>query len=147
MLIVGLTADSTSLSDLRSIADRQLRPRLLALGGVSQVSVIGGEEAEYQIRISPEKMRHFDVTLAEVIAASENINDNAGGGVLYQYGNEYIVKTDIATNRADEIAQAVVRSDDRGTVTLADIAEVGIGGKQPRLGVASVEAKPPCSSP
>ncbi len=142
MLIIGLTADSTSLSDLRSIADRQLRPRLLALGGVSQVSVIGGEEAEYQIRISPQRMRHFGITLNEVIAATENINDNAGGGVLYQYGNEYIVKTDIATSRAEEIAEAVVRSDERGTVTLADISEVGIGGKQPRLGAASVEAKP-----
>lgn len=142
MLIIGLTADSTSLSELRSIADRQLRPRLLALGGVSQVSVIGGEEAEYQIRISPQRMRHFGITLNEVIAATENINDNAGGGVLYQYGNEYIVKTDIATDRAEEIAGAVVRSDERGTVTLADISEVGIGGKQPRLGVASVEAKP-----
>ncbi len=141
MLIIGLQADSTSLSELRSIAERRLKPRLLALGGVSQVSVIGGDEAEYQIRISPERMRHHGVTLSEVISATEDVNDNAGGGVIYEYGNEYIIKTDLATTSAAEIARAVVRSDERGTVTLADIAEVGMGGKQPRLGTASVDGK------
>ena len=63
IMIIGLTADSTSMSDLRTIADRTIRPRLLAMGGVSQVSVIGGDIKEYQIRISPESMRHYGVTL------------------------------------------------------------------------------------
>ena len=66
IMIIGLTADSTSMSDLRTIADRTIRPRLLAMGGVSQVSVIGGDIKEYQIRISPESMRHYGVTLDEV---------------------------------------------------------------------------------
>lgn len=142
MLIIGLTADSTSLLDTRNIAERIIQPRLLALGGVSQVSVIGGDVKEYQIRLQPEKMRYFDVTLNEVIDATTAINDNIGGGVHYEYGNEYIIKGDIRTDKLEDIAASVVRSDDRGTVTLGDIAEIGAGPQQPRLGVASVEAKP-----
>ncbi|MGM9871157.1 MAG: efflux RND transporter permease subunit [Muribaculaceae bacterium] len=142
MYIIGLQADSTSVDELRSIAERRLRPRLLALGGVSQVSVIGGQETEYRIILSPERMRYHDVTLSEAVAATERVNENAGGGVIYEYGNEYIVKTDFSTTDPDDIARAVVRSDERGTVTLADIAQVTIGGKQPRLGTASVDGKP-----
>ena len=142
MYIIGLQADSTSVDELRSIAERRLRPRLLALGGVSQVSVIGGQETEYRIILSPERMRYHDITLSEVVAATERVNENAGGGVIYEYGNEYIVKTDFSTTDPDDIARAVVRSDERGTVTLADIAQVTIGGKQPRLGTASVDGKP-----
>lgn len=142
MLIIGLTADTTSMIDLRTIADRVISPRLLALGGVSQVTVIGGDAKEYQILLSPSKMAYFDVSLNEVIDATENINDNIGGGVHYQYGNEYIIKGDIRTDNPEEIAQSVVRSDERGTVTLADIAEVKSGAQQPRLGTASVKAHP-----
>ena len=142
MYIIGLQADSTSVDELRSIAERRLRPRLLALGGVSQVSVIGGQETEYRIILSPERMRYHDITLSEVVAATERVNENAGGGVIYEYGNEYIVTTDFSTTAPDDIARAVVRSDERGTVTLADIAQVTIGGKQPRLGTASVDGKP-----
>lgn len=142
MLIIGLTADSTSMMDLRTIADRVISPRLLALGGVSQVSVIGGDAKEYQILLSPSKMAYFDVSLNEVIDATENINDNIGGGVHYQHGNEYIIKGDIRTDNPEEIAQSVVRSDERGTVTIADIAEVKSGPQQPRLGTASVKAHP-----
>lgn len=88
IMIIGLTSDSTSLGDLRSIADRQIRPRLLSIGGVSQVSVIGGDEMEYQIQLSPEKMKYHNVTLDEAAACVEGINDNASGGILYEYGNE-----------------------------------------------------------
>ena len=109
-MIIGLTADSTSMSDLRTIADRTIRPRLLAMGGVSQVSVIGGDIKEYQIRISPESMRHYGVTLDEVMTAVNGINDNASGGVLYEYGNEYLIKADINTTSTEDIGQAVVRS-------------------------------------
>ncbi len=142
MMIIGLTADSTSLLDLRAIADRTISPRLLALGGVAQVSVIGGDEKEYQIRLIPERMAHYGVSLDEVIAAAGGVNENAGGGVLYDFGNEYIIKADINSADPAVIAQNVVRSDSRGIVTLGDIASVEIGGKLPRLGVASVKARP-----
>lgn len=142
MLIIGLTADSTSMTDLRTIADRTISPQLLSIGGVSQVSVLGGDVKEYQIKMSPDKMKHFDISLDEVIAATESINDNASGGIIYDYGNEYIIKGDINTSSVDAIGSSVVRSDDRGIVLLSDIADVTVGGKLPRTGAASIKCSP-----
>ncbi|MDE5982202.1 MAG: efflux RND transporter permease subunit, partial [Duncaniella sp.] len=143
VLIIGLTADSTTtLGELRTIADRRIRPRLLSIGGVSQVSVIGGDIKEYQILVSPERMKRHDISLGEVMDAVATLNSNASGGVLYEYGNEYLIKGDIATTDVDELAESVIRSDERGMVKLGDIADVTTGHKEPRLGVASVDAQP-----
>ena len=89
MLIVGLTADSTSMLDLRTIADWTIRPRLLSTGGVAQVAVLGGDIKEYQIQLDPERMRHYGVSMGEVMAVTQDMNLNANGGVLYEFGNEY----------------------------------------------------------
>lgn len=142
IMIIGLTADSTSLLDLRTIAEKTMRPRLLAMGGVSQVSILGGDEKEFQIRLHPERLKQLNVTLNEAIEALDNINNNAAGGIIYDYGNEYIVKGDVNTTDTDVLAAAVVRSDERGVVTVGDIADVTIAGKLPRIGAASHEAKP-----
>lgn len=142
VLIIGLTADSTSMNELRSIADRRIRPRLLSVGGVSQVSVIGGDIREYQILLSPERMALHNISLSEVMDAVASINSNASGGVLYEYGNEYLIKGDIATSDVGELSESLVRADERGTVRLADIADVKTGNKEPRLGVASVDTRP-----
>lgn len=142
MLIIGLTADTTSMMDLRTIAERVIRPRLLAMGGVSQVAVIGGDVMEYQIKLRPDRMKHYDISLSDVMDCVEAINDNASGGVIYQYGNEYLIKGDINTTDPDDIAAAVVRSDaDGNTIIIGDIAEVGIGPATPKTGLASVKAK------
>ncbi|MBQ7851706.1 MAG: efflux RND transporter permease subunit [Muribaculaceae bacterium] len=141
IMIIGLTSDSTSMSDVRSIADRLIRPRLLSIGGVSQVAVIGGDIKEYQIQISPERMRHYNVTLDEVMESVSLLNNNATGGVLYEYGNEYIIKGDITTTSTEEIGKSVVRSNSDGIVLVEDIATVKIGNKLPRLGVASEKAE------
>lgn len=142
MMIIGLTSDSTSMLELRRIAEKNIRPRLLALGGVSNVSVIGGDAPEYQIKLNPELMRLHNVSLDEVLAAAEGMNSNAGGGVIYEYGNEYIVKAELYTGDTEELGQAVVRSDEDGIITLADIATVEQGGRLPRLGTASVRTEP-----
>jgi len=143
MMIIGLTADSTTtMLDLRTIADRVVRPRLLAIGGVSQVSVQGGDAREFQIRFSPEKMKTYGVSLDELTAAAEGINDNATGGLLYDFGNEYIIKGEINTTSTAALEAAVVRSDERGIVTVGDVAEVVVAGALPRLGLASVETHP-----
>lgn len=142
IMIIGLTSDSTSMSDLRSLADRVIRPRLLAVGGVSQVAVIGGDIKEYQIQIAPERMKHYDVSLNEVTSCIENINNNAAGGVLYEFGNEYIIKGTVNTTSTEAIGKSVVRSDSRGTILIEDIASVKIGNKMPRIGVASVQGQP-----
>ena len=142
MLIVGLTADSTSLDNLRTIADRTIRPRLLSLGGIAEVQVIGGGIKEYQILLDLDRMKHFDVSIEEVEKAANSVNNNVGGGILYEYGNEYIIKGSINTTSLTDIANTVVRSDERGTVLLSDVAGVQLGTKSPKLGLASENAKP-----
>ena len=143
MLIVGLTADSTSMLDLRTIADWTIRPRLLSTGGVAQVAVLGGDIKEYQVQLDPERMRHYGVTLSEVMNITREMNLNANGGVLYEYGNEYIVRGVLSTDKVDQIAKAVVRSNGvSGTpILLEDIADVQIGAKLPKLGTASERGK------
>ena len=142
IMIIGLTSDTTSLSELRTIADRILAPRILGLGGVSQVSVIGGYETEYQVLVSPDKMKFHDVTLSDIRNAVENMNANSSGGVIYDYGNEYLIKGDISTSSTEKLAQAVIKSTENGTVVLSDVATVTTGTKQPRLGAASAEGSP-----
>ena len=144
MLIVGLTADSTSMIDLRTLADWTIRPRLLSTGGVAQVAVLGGDIKEYQIQLDPERMRHYGISLSEVLAATRGMNINANGGVLYEYGNEYIVRGLLSTTDAGEMGRSVVRAGTEGSapIRLEDIAEVRIGAKLPRLGTASEKGKP-----
>lgn len=142
MMIFGLTADSTSLQDLRTIADWTIRPRLLSTGGVAQVAVIGGDIKEYQILLDPARMKHYGISMDEVLAVVDNMNQNSTGGILYEYGNEYIVQGLLATNDVEEIGKGVVKTVNNIPVLLSDIATVQIGPKEPKLGLASERAKP-----
>ena len=144
MMLIALTSenDSTSMLELRRIAERTIRPRILSLGGVSQVSVMGGDAPEFQIKLNPALMNTYGVTVSDVLAATDGFNTNAGGGSIYDYGNEYIVKANINTADCDALGQAVVRSDERGTVTLADIATIEQSGRLPRIGLASLRTQP-----
>lgn len=143
LMIIGLTADTTSMQDLRTIADWTIRPRLLSTGGVAQVAVMGGDIKEYQILMDPGKMRRHGVSMDEVIYAVKGMNQNASGGTLYEYGNEYIVRGLLSTNDIDELKKAVVKTSENGLpITLEAIADVRIGPKTPVLGVASNDGKP-----
>ena len=143
VMFIGLTADSTSLGDLRTLADWTVRPQLLSTGGVAQVTVMGGDLMEYQIRLHPERMRHYGVTLTQVMDATRNMNRNASGGVLYERGNEYIVRGMLSTSSTQQMGQAVVGTTPKGQpIVLSDIADVQMGPKSPKMGLASVSGKP-----
>ena len=142
MLMIGLTADSTSMLDLRTLADWTIRPRLLSTGGVAQVSVLGGDVKEYQVAINPQKMNHYGVTLSEVMEATKNMNVNTNGGVIYEYGNEYIVRGMLSTTDLEELRTSVIKVTNNQPILLEDVAEVGIGAKEPKLGLASERGKP-----
>lgn len=142
LLIVGLTADSTSMLDLRTLADWTIRPRLLSTGGVAQVAVLGGDIKEYQVLLHPERMKHYGVTLGEVMEVTRRMNQNTNGGVIYEYGNEYIVRGVVSTEEVQEMARAVIKTVGGAPVTLEDIADVRIGAQQPKLGTASEKGKP-----
>ena len=149
MMIIGLTIDenkqgevATTPMDLRTIADWTFRPRLLSTGGVAQVAVIGGDIKEYQILLDPARMRHYGITLDEVLAVTRNMNRNANGGVLYEYGNEYILRGILSTTLAEEIGKGVVKTIGGSPVLLENIATIQIGAKSPKLGTASERTKP-----
>ena len=143
MLILGMTADTTSLLDMRTIADWTIRPRLLSTGGVAQVAVIGGDIKEYQILLDPARMKHYGIGLDQVLAVCRQMNQNANGGVLYEYSNEYIIRGVLSTDKAEEIAKGVVTlTPEQTPVLLEDIATVKVGGKSPKLGLASERGKP-----
>lgn len=141
LMIIGLTADTTSLQDLRTLADWTIRPRLLSTGGVAQVTVLGGDIKEYQILLNPEKMKHYGISLDEVIKVVAEMNQNASGGVLYEYGNEYIIRGLLSTNNIAALGATVVKSMDDVPVLLENIAQVKISNKAPKLGIASEKGK------
>ena len=141
ILIIGFTPDSTSVREVRKWVDRDITRRLLGVKGVAQVSVIGGEETEMQVLLSPEKMKFYGVKLADVTEALEGSNADAAGSVIYSRGNEYIVKGDIATKSVEDVALLAVPAANGSMVRLADIARVEYGGKKPRLGTASVKGE------
>lgn len=142
VLIVGLTSKETSEMDLRTIADRTIRPQLLSISGVAQVTVMGGAIKEYQIQLNPERMNYYGVTLSDVVAATEQLNDNTNGSIMYEYGNEYLLKGLINTSDVDKIAESAIRLANGRTVLLHDIADVKIGEVTPKLGIASEKGKP-----
>ena len=142
LLIIGLTSDTTSMLDLRTIADWTIRPRLLSTGGVAQVAVLGGDIKEYQVLIHPAKMKHYGVTLGEVMAVTQQMNQNTNGGVIYEYGNEYIVRGVVSTEDVGQMARSVIKVSGGAPITLGDVADVQIGAQQPKLGVASEKGRP-----
>lgn len=141
IMLISLTADSTSIMDVRTIADWTVRPRLLATGGVAQVVVIGGEYKQYQVTISPTKMNQFGVTLTEVIEASKGANGNSSGGFINQYGNEYLVKGIGRTADVNALGKAVIKRVDGYQVNIEDVAEISVGAA-PKIGDGSLRGEP-----
>ncbi len=137
IMIVSLSSDSSSMLDLRTLADRVVRPRLLSVAGVAQVSVIGGDIKEYQIAPDLMRMKHYGISLDELLKASRGINQNSNGGTLYQYGQEYLIRGILASDDPETIGEGLVKNTPEGPILISDIAEVGIGSKEPKLGLAS----------
>ena len=145
MMIIGLTIDesneSLSMLDLREIADWTIRPRLLSISGVANVAVMGGDEKEYQVLLHPEKLRHHSVSVQDILDAVQEMNQNVSGGTLYEFGNEYLIRGVLSTRDVAELGQTVVKSVNGVPVLLNQLADVGVGAKTPKTGVASNNAK------
>lgn len=141
IMLLSLTADSTSLMDLRSIADWQIRPSLLAIAGVANVITIGGEYKQYQILISPQKLMHHGVTLGQVLDAAAASNVNASGGFMQQHAQEYIIRGQGRTERLSDLGRTVVAMHQGSPVLLADVAEIRIGAAD-KIGDGSLRGEP-----
>lgn len=140
MMIIGLTSDNpeVGMMQLRTIADRHFSPRFKSLSGVASVNVIGGDARELQILADPNLMKSYGVSFDRLLDAAEGINDNASGGVIYDYGNEYLVRGELNTSNPDDIARAPIG----GGLTVSHVAKVMEGAAQPRIGAASVRGVP-----
>ncbi|MBE0423336.1 MAG: efflux RND transporter permease subunit [Lutibacter sp.] len=141
IMLISVTADKTSQIDLRTIADWTIRPRLLATGGVSQVVVIGGEYKQYQILASPQKMNYYNVSLTELLKASEEANGNSSGGFMNEYSNEYIVKGIGRTNDIEALGKSVIKMQNGNPIKIEDVAEIKIGASL-KIGDGSLKGEP-----
>ncbi len=141
IFFIGLQADSTSMMDLRTIAEWNIKPLLLATGGVSQVTIIGGDYRQYQVLANPARMDRCKVSLDELSEVCRGISQNSAGGVVRQYGNEYVVRGIARTSDLEELGNTYVKSFRGKPVRLNDVAEVKIGSAV-KMGYASGNAKP-----
>ncbi len=140
IMLIAITSDTKSPMELRTIAEWNLRPRLLSIGGVAQVSIIGGEYKEYQILVNPELMKYFNVSLSEIIETCQLMNENASGGFIEQYGNQYMIQGVIRTNNTDELGNVVIKMARNYPVKISDVANVKIGSS-PKIGDGSYGGK------
>ncbi|MCL3780549.1 efflux RND transporter permease subunit [Prolixibacteraceae bacterium JC049] len=136
IMILALTSETTSPMQLRTMADWNVRTRLLSESGVAQITVQGGDFKEYQILIDPMKMRYYDVSMSEVISVCKGINENAPGGFLNEHGNRYIIRGIIRTKDPKEIAESVIKTANGYPIKVSDIAQVKLGAA-PKIGLAS----------
>jgi HME family heavy-metal exporter len=141
IMLVAVTGDTTSPMDLRTIADFTLRRRLMSVKGVSQVIPIGGERMQYQVLVSPEKMRRFNVTIEDVDGALQRTNRNTTGGFVNHAGSEVLIRNIARATDISEIANTVVKGQNGATVLLSQVADVKLGGGIKR-GDGSFNAKP-----
>ena len=141
IMMVALTSDTTSPMDLRTIADFTLRRRLMSVKGVSQVIPIGGERMQYQVLLSPEKMRQYNVTVDEVDASLQLTNQNTTGGFVNNAGSEVLIRNIARTTDIKDIANTVIKSGNGAVLTLSQVADVKLGGAIKR-GDGSFNAKP-----
>ena len=142
IMLISLSSDTTTPMDLRTIADWNIRPRLLATGGVSQVIAIGGEYMQYQILASPQKMKYYNISLNELLKASEESNLNASGGFMNEFGNEYIIRGLGRSNKVNEIGNSVIKVINNFPIKIEDVAEIRKGGAIPKIGDGSLNASP-----
>lgn len=141
IMIISVTSQKTDKMELRTIADWNIRPALLAIGGVSQVNVTGGEYKQYQIQALPQKMSYYNISLNELIETCKNINQNSSGGFLNEYYQEYIIRGLGRTNNINELGNSVVKVVNGFPVKLNDIAEIKISPAM-KIGDASLNGKP-----
>jgi Cu/Ag efflux pump CusA len=141
ILFIGLQADTTSLMEVRTLAEWVLKPAILATGGVSQVTIIGGDFKQYQVLADVDKMAIYGVSMHELEAATASMSHNTAGGVVREYGNEYALRGMGRTNDVEQLGNTLVKMHNGRPIVVSDVAKVRIGGAV-RMGYASQNATP-----
>ena len=141
ILLIGMQADSTSMMELRSLADWVIKPAILATGGVSQVTIIGGDYKQYQILADPLKMDAYGIRMSDLEHAGSTMSRNSAGGVIRDFGNEYVLRGMARTTDIEQLGMTIVGVSGGQPVLLSDVAEVRTGAAV-KMGTASQNASP-----
>ena len=139
IMLISVTSDSIPPMELRTLADWNIRQQLLAVNGISQVVVTGGEYKQYQVLASPAKMKYYGITLGELEEAVRLSNDNASGGIISEYGNQYVIRGQGRSTSLKELSGSLIKRIDGVPLTIGDVAEISIGAA-PKIGDASFMA-------
>ncbi|MCZ6542370.1 MAG: efflux RND transporter permease subunit, partial [Planctomycetota bacterium] len=146
IMLVGVTGDNLSPMDLRTLADWTLRPALLAIPGIAQVTVMGGELKQFQVLADPEKLRIYNLTLGDLQEAVQESNENSGGGFIVGQNEELVVRNLGRVRGIEDIENALVvaRTSENATVPVRvkDVARVIEAGSPIKRGDGSMNAKP-----
>ena len=140
ILFVGLQADETSMMDLRTMAEWVVKPAILSTGGVSQVTIIGGDLKQYQVLVDPIKMAHYDITMHEMQEICQSMCVNSVGGVVRDFGNEYALRGMGRTTDLEELGKTYIKTVNDKPVVVSDVAEVVLGSAV-KMGYASLNAE------
>ena len=150
ILFIGLQVDSTkvasgaqptSMQDLRTLAEWVVKPAILGTGGVSQVTIIGGDYKQYQIQADPIRMQAYNVTMDDLEKVGASLGSNSTGGVVRDYGNEFALRGLARTSDIDELGRSLVTMYNGHPIRLSDVAEVKVGNGI-KQGYASSNAQP-----
>lgn len=141
ILFIGLKSDSTSQMELRTLAEWVVKPAILATGGVSQVTIIGGDYKQYQLLADPQKMDFLGVSMNELAQAGRSFSANSSGGVVRDFGNEYMIRGMARSNDLEELGNTHIKTVNNRPVVVSDVAEVVIGSAV-KYGYASENAEP-----
>ena len=141
ILFVGMQADTTSMMELRTLADWVVKPAILATGGVSQVTIIGGDLKQYQILADPQLMNAYGVSMKELESVCRSFGNNSSGGVVRDYGNEYAVRGITRTNDVEEMGRTLIKTVNGNPILVSDVADVVVGSAK-KMGHGSHNATP-----
>ena len=141
IMLLGVTSDSLSSMELRTLSDWTIRPRIKSIGGIANVIVIGGDYKQYQVLVHPEKLKYYNVSLEEVLEKVRQSNINAPGGVLNEYGSQYIIKGNGRVRALSDLEEAVLKQQNGQTIKIKDVASVQIGASD-KIGDGSLNASP-----
>jgi HME family heavy-metal exporter len=141
IMLIGISSDTTSPAELRTLADFTIRRRLMGIKGISQVIPIGGERKQFQVLISSSKLKQFNLSIDDIDLALQLTNQNTTGGFFDQYGSEVLIRNLGRATNLDDLKNTVVSNKENLPVLLSQVADVKFGPAVKR-GDASINAKP-----
>ena len=141
VLGLGITSDQRSLMELRTLVDWTIRPHLMAVPGVADVNVFGGEVRQYQIQVNPDKLIRYNLSLQEVLAAASRATGVRGAGYIENNNQRILINSEGQTQTPAQLAQMPLLHRNGQTVRIGDIGQV-VEGAAPSISASAINGKP-----